>query len=114
NKLLTFPSYDDLDKKVTFQYVEGFYDKGKTRTNEAEAVAIVQYIKKHLELNHTRSLGVVTFSRTQQNLIEDLLQGLFSEHPNLEERGMHEEEPIFIKNLENVQGDERDFILFSI
>ncbi len=114
NKLLTFPSHDDLDKKVTFKYVDGFYDKGKTRTNEAEANAIVQYIKSHLERNVMRSLGVVTFSQTQQNLIEDLLQKLFSEHPKLEERGMNGEEPIFIKNLENVQGDERDFILFSI
>src|SRR5690606_33730927 len=39
NKLLTFPSHDDLDKKVTLEYVDGFYDKGKTRTNEVEAEA---------------------------------------------------------------------------
>ena len=114
NKLLTFPSHDDLDKKVTFKFIDGFYDKGKSRTNVAEAKAIVQYIKSHLERNLSRSLGVVTFSQTQQNLIEDLLQQLFSEHPKLEERSMNGEEPIFIKNLENVQGDERDFILFSI
>ncbi len=114
NKLLTFPSHDDLDKKVTLEYVDGFYDKGKTRTNKVEAEAIVQYIKSHLERNAVRSLGVVTFSQAQQSLIDDLLQQLFSKYPDLEERGMHIEEPIFIKNLENVQGDERDFILFSI
>lgn len=57
---------------------------------------------------------MVTFSQTQQNLIEDLLQTLFSAHPHLEEKAMQNEEPIFIKNLENVQGDERDYILFSV
>lgn len=114
NKLLTFPSHDDLGKKVNFEFVDGFYDKGKTRTNKAEAETIIQYIKNHLEQCPNRSLGVVTFSQTQQNLIEDLLQKLFSEQPQLEEKAMLSEEPIFVKNLENVQGDERDFILFSI
>lgn len=114
NKLLTFPSHDDQDKKVSFQFVDGYYDKGKTRTNQQEAEAVIQYIKQHLEQQPSRSLGVVTFSQTQQNLIEDLLQLLFSAHPNLEETALLGDEPIFIKNLENVQGDERDFILFSI
>ncbi|ULT24232.1 AAA domain-containing protein [Sphingobacterium sp. E70] len=43
-----------------------------------------------------------------------MLQSLFSAHPDLEETALQGDEPIFIKNLENVQGDERDFILFSI
>ncbi|RKE56570.1 superfamily I DNA and/or RNA helicase [Sphingobacterium detergens] len=114
NKLLTFPSHDDQDKKVSFQFIDGHYDKGKTRTNLKEAEAVIQYIKQHLEHRPHRSLGVVTFSQTQQNLIEDLLQSLFSAHPDLEETALQGDEPIFIKNLENVQGDERDFILFSI
>ncbi|MGE0932195.1 DUF3320 domain-containing protein [Peijinzhouia sedimentorum] len=114
NKLLTFPSHDDLDKKVSFEFVKGFYDKGKTRTNKIEAEAIILYIENHLEFRSNRSLGVVTFSQTQQNLIEDLLQKLFSDKPHLEEKSLEGEEPIFVKNLENVQGDERDFILFSI
>lgn len=114
SKLLTFPSPDDLNQKVTFEFVEGFYDKGKTRTNKNEAFAIIEYIKKHLSAGNRKSLGVVTFSQTQQTLIEDLLQKLFTENPQLEEFAMNAEEPIFIKNLENVQGDERDNILFSI
>jgi len=114
NKLLTFPSHDDQDRKVSFQLINGHYDKGKTRTNPKEAEAVIQYIKHHLEHHPHRSLGVVTFSQTQQNLIEDLLQILFSEQPALEETALQGEEPIFIKNLENVQGDERDFILFSV
>ncbi|ULT24233.1 hypothetical protein KUH03_35245 [Sphingobacterium sp. E70] len=49
NKLLTFPSHDDQDKKVSFQFIDGHYDKGKTRTNLKEAEAVIQYIKQHLE-----------------------------------------------------------------
>ncbi|MFV0150824.1 DUF3320 domain-containing protein [Empedobacter falsenii] len=114
SKLLTFPSPDDLNQKVTFEHINGFYDKGKTRTNKNEALAIVEYIKKHLQSGNNKSLGVVTFSQVQQELIDDLLQKLFQDYPQLEEFAMQNEEPIFIKNLENVQGDERDIILFSI
>ncbi|MBD8084196.1 DUF3320 domain-containing protein [Chryseobacterium caseinilyticum] len=114
NKLLTFPSPDDLNRKVTFEFINGFYDKGKTRTNKNEAEAIIEYIRIHLENQNKKSIGVVTFSQTQQSLIEDLLQKLFQENPHLEEFAINSEEPIFIKNLENVQGDERDIILFSI
>jgi len=114
NKLLTFPSPDDLNRKVTFEFIDGFYDKGKTRTNKNEAEAIIEYIRIHLENKNKKSIGVVTFSQTQQSLIEDLLQKLFQENPHLEEFTINSEEPIFIKNLENVQGDERDIILFSI
>lgn len=114
SKLLTFPSPDDLNQKVTFDFVDGFYDKGKTRTNKNEAVAIINFIKNHLSAKNKKSLGVVTFSQTQQSLIEDLLLKLFQENPSLEEFSLKNEESIFIKNLENVQGDERDIILFSV
>lgn len=116
NKLLTFPSADDLNRKVKFHHIEGFYDKGKTRTNKFEADAIVEFIKSHYNNSQKRklSLGVVTFSQTQQNLIEDKLQKLFMSDPRLEEFAHESDEPLFVKNLENVQGDERDIILFSI
>ena len=61
-----------------------------------------------------RSIGIVTFSSAQQNLIEDLLNEAFKQRPELELIAMESNEPIFIKNLENVQGDERDVILFSM
>lgn len=114
SKLLTFPSPDDLNQKVTFDFVAGFYDKGNTRTNKNEAIAIISYIKNHLLKKNKKSIGVVTFSQTQQSLIEDLLLKLFQENPALEEFSLKSEESIFIKNLENVQGDERDIILFSV
>lgn len=116
NKLLTFPSSDDLNRKVKFHHIKGFYDKGKTRTNKFEADEIVQYIQSHYNNPQKRklSVGVVTFSQTQQNLIEDKLQKLFMSDPKLEEYVNESDEPLFVKNLENVQGDERDIILFSV
>ncbi len=116
NSLLTFPSTDDLATKVTAVHVPGFYDKGKTRQNRAEAEAIVAEIIRRLSDPKLakRSIGVVTFSVVQQNLIEDLLTEEFGRSPQLERIALDAEEPIFIKNLENVQGDERDVILFSV
>ena len=116
NKLLTFPSTDDLATKVTHVYVPGFYDKGKTRQNKAEAQAIVAEMLRRLSNIQLakRSMGVVTFSSVQQNLIEDLLTEEFKKAPHLEKIALEAEEPLFIKNLENVQGDERDVILFSV
>ena len=116
NKLLTFPSSDDLNSKVKYHRISGFYDKGKTRTNKFEADEIVQFIKSHYNDSKKRklSVGVVTFSQTQQNLIEDKLQKLFMSDPKLEEFTNESLEPLFVKNLENVQGDERDIILFSV
>ena len=116
NKLLTFPSPDDIQSKVTFEHIEGFYDKGKSRQNKAEAEAIVNEIIGRLsnEKLNKRSIGVVTFSSTQQIMIEDLLNEALAKNPVLEAIALESSEPIFVKNLENVQGDERDIILFSI
>ncbi|SEI82910.1 Superfamily I DNA and/or RNA helicase [Dyadobacter sp. SG02] len=116
NKLLTFPSTDDIHSMVKHVPVRGFYDKGKTRQNQAEAKAIVAEVVSRLSSPSLskRSVGVVTFSSVQQNLIEDLLSEEFKKRPELEKVAYESKEPLFVKNLENVQGDERDVILFSI
>ncbi len=116
NKLLTFPSPDNIESKVRFVPIDGHYDKGKSRQNKAEAQAIVDEIVRRLkdEKLRKRSIGVVTFSSVQQSLIEDLLSDVFMLNSQLESLALECEEPIFIKNLENVQGDERDIILFSV
>ncbi len=116
NKLLTFPSPDDRQRKVTRVQVEGFYDKSQSRQNLAEAQAVTEEIVRRLTDESLRkySIGVVTFSSSQQNLIDDLLSEQFVKDPHLEELADNMYEPLFIKNLENVQGDERDVILFSI
>ena len=113
-RLTTFPSADDMVPHVTLQHVEGFYDFGKTRTNRAEAEAIVAETLQRLQNEPARSIGIVAFSKTQSDLIEDLLSEALAQHPDLEQQNLEAEEPLFIKNLENVQGDERDVILFSV
>ncbi len=116
NKLLTFPSPDDLTTKVSNIFVPGHYDRGKTRQNSFEAKAIVEEVIIRLSdpILLKKSIGIVTFNASQQNLIEDILNEEFKKRPDLEKIALESFEPIFIKNLENVQGDERDIILFSV
>ena len=117
NRLVTFPSPVTEDRAVRFERVHGVYDRGGSRTNRAEAEAIVRAIEHHyLDLpSKNHSLGVVTFNQTQQNLIENLLDARRRASAKLDaaiaQAGL---EPLFVKNLENVQGDERDVIYFSI
>jgi very-short-patch-repair endonuclease len=111
-RLFTFPSVDDRQSRVRFVPVEGVYDHGRTRSNRAEAVAIVEETLRRLP--NDDSIGIVAFSKVQQNLIEDLLTEELAKHPELEKRAYDAAEPVFVKNLENVQGDERDIILFSV
>lgn len=114
--LITFPSVDDLSTKVQYRYVDGIYDKGGRRSNRKEAEAIVKEIVRRLESpDHAKySIGVIAFSVVQQNLIEDLLIEMLERNKSLREASEELYEPIFVKNLENVQGDERDIILFSV
>ena len=116
NKLYTFPSPNDMVSQVRLIPVDGYYDRGKTKQNKAEAEAIVSEIMRRLSdpVLRNKSIGVVSFSSVQQNLISDMLEAEFSKHPDLDDISSNAEEPIFVKNLENVQGDERDVILFSV
>lgn len=114
--LITFPSVDDKSTKVHFVPVTGHYDKGGRRSNQSEAEAIVDEIERRLRDDRLRkdSIGVISFSVAQQSLIEDLLQDRIERDNELQEAAASLYEPIFVKNLENAQGDERDVILFSI
>ena len=114
NKLFTFPSPNDQRSAVRFVPIEGSYDKGRSKQNKAEAAAVVEEIIRRLSSGVNESIGVVTFSSVQQNLIDDMLTEAFVKNPDLEEKDRASSEPVFIKNLENVQGDERDVILFSV
>lgn len=115
--LLTFPSAaaEVAELGVKWRHVPGFYDRGGARTNEAEARAVVAEIVERLRRpGATGSIGVVTFSIPQQRLIEDLLD-VERKDPGIDRFfGAAVPEPLFVKNLENVQGDERDVMLFSI
>lgn len=116
NKLYTFPSANDRESKVSLVPVAGTFDRGKTRQNQAEAQAVLEELKRrcHDPKLSRYSVGVVTFNISQQNLIDDLLSEACGNDPVLEQWAYGSEEPVFIKNLENVQGDERDVILFSV
>jgi len=116
NSLFTFPSPNNLVSKVQFIQVPGCYDRGGTRQNLSEGKAVVGDIMRRLHdpILCKNSIGVVTFSSAQQNLIDDFLQEAFQSDTAAELAANNCFEPIFIKNLENVQGDERDVILFSI
>ncbi|MFP4693793.1 MAG: DUF3320 domain-containing protein [Halothece sp.] len=96
---------------------EGMYRTGE-RTNRKEAEALVNYLCGRLEQYspQDRSFGIITFSIPQQLLIENLIDEARRNRPALEVHFSSEQtsESVFIKNLENVQGDERDEILFSI
>lgn len=119
DRLFTFPAAADsehLGMKFIFAS-GGVYDRRQSRTNAIEAEMLVQHVVKRLHNRETRdkSIGIVTFSQAQKDLIEDLLEQARRKHPELEKFFDDElDEPLFVKNLENVQGDERDVILFSI
>ena len=115
-KLYTFPSPDDRVSKVTMVDCGGTFDSGNTRTNKIEAQAVIDEIcmRAHDPVLSKYSVGVVTFNIQQQTLIEDMLDLAASKDAVLEKWAFGSEEPIFVKNLENVQGDERDVILFSV
>jgi len=122
NRLVTFPSPQVDDRAVKLRKVpNGVYDRGKTRTNRIEAQAVVdeavQRMRSWLALPEQSrpTLGVITFNAQQQALILDLLDAARRDEPELEWFFAEERvEAAIVKNLENVQGDERDVILFSI
>lgn len=113
NKMFTFPSANDRERHVRTVPVKGVYKSG-TNVKEAEAVVAEIVRRFHDPELKKQSLGVVTFNVRQQALIEDLLAKQFLLDPKLDAWANSGEDPLFVKNLENVQGDERDVILFSI
>ncbi|EKD82655.1 MAG: hypothetical protein ACD_39C01164G0001 [uncultured bacterium] len=118
NGLYTFPAARFAGLGVKFHHLKNaVYDKGRSRTNLLEAKAVIAEILRRLENPELSkfSIGVVTFSVAQQTLIEDLLDEARRQKPELEDFFSDKcREPVFIKNLESVQGDERDVIIFSI
>lgn len=116
-ELITYPSADTRESAVVLKYVHGTYAKGKSRTNPIEAKAVATAVIEHL-LDSTRnhlSIGVVTLNTEQQREIENLLDEQRRSHPKLERFFSSESRyPVFIKNLETVQGDQRDVIIISI
>lgn len=114
DSLYTFPSVDDQISMVRYVQVDSSYDRSRSRTNEAEADSIVKEVlrrKKDKKLKKD-SIGIVCFSQAQKDLVEDKLDEAMT--AEMKEEDEDSLEPTFVKNLENVQGDERDVIIFSI
>ncbi|MCV9940420.1 DUF3320 domain-containing protein [Boseaceae bacterium BT-24-1] len=121
NRLITFPAPTVEDRAVSLVPVDGVYDRGKTRTNRTEARKLVddalRRMRGWLALPEASrpTLAVITFNAQQQALIQDFLDEARRLEPPLEWFFAEDRiEPTIVKNLENVQGDERDVILFSI
>lgn len=116
NKLVTFPSSKVRTEGIGVDYyhVDGIFNRDK-HTNFNEALFIVDLIYENIKKYPNRSLGVVAFSVAQQELIDQLLsKRRLNELDNEEFFNSEKDEPFFIKNLETVQGDERDTIIFSV
>ena len=118
-KLVTFPSRATSDHALKLVRPDGYYARGGARDNEGEAKAVVAEVVRRLthENEETRrdTIGVIAVNSQQQKLIEDLLDRERGENPAMEWAfGPTADEPVFVKNIETVQGDERDVILFSV
>ena len=118
SSLITFPSSVETapDFGVEYIYVaDGVYDRSGKRNNPIEANKVADLVFEHIRKHPDRSLGVVTFSEAQQNAVDAAIRQKRIRDNSYEFFFAEDkDEPFFIKNLENVQGDERDTIIFSI
>jgi Superfamily I DNA and RNA helicases and helicase subunits len=118
SSLVTFPSATEKapDCGVEYIYVsDGVYDRGGKRNNIIESKRVADLVFEHYKKYPNRSLGVVAFSEAQQQAIDIAIRQKRNQNAMYEQFFLEDrDEPFFIKNLENVQGDERDTIIFSI
>ncbi|WP_295618074.1 AAA domain-containing protein [uncultured Methanobrevibacter sp.] len=119
NKLYVFPSpmKDKEDLGLKFEYDPNTeYYRGSGSNNIKEAENLVEYafdlVRKY---GNSRSIGVGTFNIKQRNTVLDVLEDKLRKHPELEQYFNESgKDGFFVKNLENIQGDERDIILISV
>jgi len=116
-RLITFPGALDEahDVGIEFFHVDGIYRRGGSRDNPVEAQKVAERVLFHAERHPGLSLGVVAFSEAQASTIEYVLDQKRRERPDLDSFFSEDRlRGFFVKNLENVQGDERDIMIFSI
>ena len=121
DRLITFPAPSTGSDAIKFHKVNGTYARGQGRVNQDEARAVAEMVKRRLTTwlavpeDVRQTLGVITFNAEQQSLILDLLDEMRRGNSELEWFFADErEEPVIVKNLESIQGDERDVMLFSV
>ncbi len=94
---------------------DAIYERGASRTNPLEADAVAEMVLAHAAQTPERTLGVVAFSTAQMQAIQQAIERRRRTAIDGEAFfAAHVHEPFFVKNLENVQGDERDVILISV
>ena len=118
NRLVVFPSPDAGREAsgLRFHHLsDTSFDRGRSATNQQEAEAVAHAVMQHAARTPELSLGVAAFSIGQSRAIQDRLELLRLKDDSGEDFfASHPEEPFFVKNLENVQGDERDVIFISV
>ena len=118
NNLLIFPSPFEQVAHLGLKFVhlpDAVYDRGRSATNRKEAQAVVQAVFEHYRHYPDKSLGIGTFNMKQQQAILDEVEGQLHQHPEMEPFFLRtRDEHFFVKNLETIQGDERDVIFLSI
>ena len=119
NHLLIYPSpaqdSDDLGLKFV-NLPDTVYDRGRSSTNLLEAKEVIKTAFEHYKkFGNNKSLGIGTFNIRQQQAILEELELQLKLNPKMEEHfSSKHEEHFFVKNLETIQGDERDVILVSV
>ncbi|GAB3962550.1 hypothetical protein GCM10028805_63910 [Spirosoma harenae] len=113
-KLSLLPHFDDINRHepaIRYLNVKGTW---RQNTNTAEAEAILELLDQLSTEMPGHSIGIVTFNYPQQQLIQDMLESSIAENLRPEDDTVKLPNGLFVKNIENVQGDERDIIIFSI
>jgi len=117
SKLFTFPGavFEAPHLGVELFKVDGVYARGGARTNPIEAATVVERILFHRRNHPDLSIGVVTLSAAQEEAVEVEIERRAASEPELDELITDDRlHGFFVKNLESVQGDERDIIILSV
>ncbi|MBD5657814.1 MAG: DUF559 domain-containing protein, partial [Candidatus Eremiobacteraeota bacterium] len=117
-RLVTFPTPSERSGLgVRLVKCASSYDRGGTRQNRIEAAAVARLAHEHAKTRPEETLGIIAFSQAQQRAIEDALEIESTADPSTApyfSESRETSQRVFVKNLESVQGDERDVIILSV
>jgi len=118
NKLMVYPSPMKESENLGLKLVhlpDTRYDRGRSRTNRQEAKVVAHHVIEHFSQHPEKSLMVGTFSVAQQQAVQDEIEKIRDRHPGMESFFTGTDGETFaVKNLETIQGDERDVVYISV
>ncbi|MFJ8824886.1 DUF3320 domain-containing protein [Streptomyces sp. NPDC102467] len=117
NSMVTFPGALEQGPDIGVEFIkaDGVYDRGGSSDNPLEAAKVAQRVIHHFDTRPEHTLGVVALSKSQAEAIEEAVQKARAARPDLDRHFTEGRlDGFFIKNLETVQGDERDVVILSI